>query len=518
MRHRVDAVVSSDDTLLSMGGGMSAAILDLAGPVIRDEAAKLVPLKVGQVVVTSAGNIPCRFVLHAITVDWKAGVRPTERTIWQLAGEIFMRCEALGLRRVIVPVLGAGAGRFPPEAAVELMAKALAVHARSRTVLEQVVLTMHGVPNLEQVVGQLKWLLSEERLRVIYEPAERVLGSWSGQFMGPVGEGSTTRTMSPSNRPAPEAPRNAPRRGLSRVLGRFWPKTSPLRGDSSPEADPMAHGPLLTEAATSPGPRAALLHKARPVVNDRYVLLQEVGRGGFGVVCLAWDLVLGQTMAIKLLDQESSDMDVFAREAAIGIVLSHDAIVRVYHYEPRAANDGPYIVMEFVPWNTGEKWIADGGEALLPVDFVLHVGERICDALIYAHRRRVLHLDIKPSNIFVDASGSAAKLGDFGLARSLLGVKDRMLRLEYCGTPDYMAPEQRTHGHAVSPATDIFQLAATLWDFLTGSPPGRRPPQLDRYEPERRGILRSLESALGPDSSTRPQTAEEFRKLLQRAA
>ena len=93
----LDALVSSDDTHLSMGGGVSAAILKAAGPELKRDAQQLLPVSVGDVCVTRAGVLPVKYVLHPITVDWDRGVLPTKRTVRQLSREIFRRCEALGI-------------------------------------------------------------------------------------------------------------------------------------------------------------------------------------------------------------------------------------------------------------------------------------------------------------------------------------------------------------------------------------------------------------------------------------
>ena len=155
-----------------------------------------------------------------------------------------------------------------------------------------------------------------------------------------------------------------------------------------------------------------------------------------------------------------------------------------------------------------EKWIADAGLGGLPVRSVAQVGGRIAGALAYAHDRRLLHLDIKPSNIFVDPGGENAKLGDFGLAR-VAGTTGSALQLRPTGTPAYMAPEQMGSGTSVSSATDVYQLGATLWDFLTGEPP--KPAKLDNYrfdDDERSRLLGLAKKALARTPSERPSAAE----------
>jgi serine/threonine-protein kinase len=172
------------------------------------------------------------------------------------------------------------------------------------------------------------------------------------------------------------------------------------------------------------------------------------------------------------------------------------------------------MVMEYVPWSTGEGWVADAGSNGLPAHLVLDVGVRHCEALAYAHEKRVLHLDIKPGNIFVEPGGEGAKLADFGLARVLAARGTSALQLRLAGTPAYMAPEQRIEGGKVSPMTDVYQLAATLWDFVAGEPPrhdvAMAPPAL----PARREVLQVLRTALSLDARARP-SAQQFGGMLR---
>ena len=232
---------------------------------------------------------------------------------------------------------------------------------------------------------------------------------------------------------------------------------------------------------------------------------------------LAWDLVLRHVVAIKTLRPEFVSTEMFRQEAAIMIDFHHEAIVRAHHFEPRPEEDGPYLVMEYVPWKTAEQWVADVGELLLPAAAVLEVGRQVCEALQYAHERSVLHLDIKPANIFVDSAAERAKLSDFGIARLGSGGRRTALQQKPLGTPAYMAPEQMQVGAKLSPATDLYQLAVTLWDLLVGKPyePSGAIPPVDS---SRAHILELLQPALSNIPSQRPSDAQSFRNLLAFAA
>lgn len=255
---------------------------------------------------------------------------------------------------------------------------------------------------------------------------------------------------------------------------------------------------------------------SRPLLNSRYVLLEEIGRGGMAIVYLSWDLILRHSVAIKILRPDGADPDSLRREAAAALELTHEAILCIYHFEPGDEGKIAYMVMEYLPWPSGEKWIADAGAIGLPVRSVVQVGARIRNALAYAHSRNVLHLDIKPSNIFVDPGGENAKLGDFGLAR-LTSIGGTVIQFRPAGTPAYMAPEQKAYGPKVSPATDVYQLGATLWDFCTGNPPKVDELDIRGLEPAQRRLLTILQEVLVPDPFKRP-TAIQFGEMITLAS
>lgn len=248
----------------------------------------------------------------------------------------------------------------------------------------------------------------------------------------------------------------------------------------------------------------------------RYVLLEELGRGGFGVVHLSWDLVLRRVVAIKQLRSDRALSELLRREAAIALELAHDCIVRTHHFEPETDDAPAFIVMEYVPWPTAERWLANSGDRLPPPDVVAELGLKVCDALEYAHSRQVLHLDLKPANLFVDVAAERMKLADFGLAR-VATREGRVLPESASGTPAYMAPEQRVNGARVTPATDCYQLGATLWDLLLGETPGSGCVVPDAIDAARRRVLLAIRPTLAQESRDRPQTAAALRELLRQA-
>ncbi|MGN0065797.1 MAG: protein kinase [Nocardioides sp.] len=204
------------------------------------------------------------------------------------------------------------------------------------------------------------------------------------------------------------------------------------------------------------------------MIAGRYTLVRELGRGGSGAVHLATDEVLGRPVALKRMGiapgANTPDAERSAREARISAALSHRNIVAVYDL---AIDDGvQWLVMEYVEGRTLAELIrAEGGLSPARTAALL---SQVADALAEAHRRGIVHRDVKPSNIFVAADGSA-KLGDFGIAR---GKDDAALTRTglVTGSPAYLAPEL-VSGASATPASDLWALGATIFHTLAGEPP-----------------------------------------------
>jgi len=506
-RQVLDAVVSSDDSMLSAGGGVSKVIRDLAGDALQREVASKVPLQVGSIALTGGGNLRVKYVIHAVTLDADVRVRPTARTIHQLIRAILSRCEALGVGSLAIPALATGAAQLQPFIVARIIARGLQEHALNPTTLREVFLPIpRGLvrtafarafahPVLEEITQAL--LTFPQRLEA---PGDASLGAHQRVTLG---TGSPPRMPASERRPSASSLvslRSSLLRDLfSRILRRDREREFPH--STTPESRRV-----LPELAPHPDELTSPDDSHRPVLNGRYVLLEEVGRGGMAVVHLSWDLVLRRIVAVKALRPDIADTQSLRREAAAAFELTHDSIVRIYHFEPGNQRQGSYLVMEYVPWASGEKWIADAGVSGLPVRPVIDVGAHICRAVAYAHSRNLLHLDIKPSNLFVDPAGEQAKLGDFGLA-CVSNAQGSAIQARPIGTPAYMAPEQRQLGAKVTSATDVYQLGATLWDLLTGRPPKRDRMETGKFEPERRHVLSVVADALVDDPKQRPSAA-----------
>jgi tetratricopeptide (TPR) repeat protein len=223
---------------------------------------------------------------------------------------------------------------------------------------------------------------------------------------------------------------------------------------------------LLEELAQAPGDDllAAWQEELRPGDRlDRFEIRREIGRGGFGAVYEAFDGELGRVVAIKTLRPGRSRQELAAgwirKEAEAVAKLSHPGIVTLHDVCNCAS--GPYLVMELLEGRTLAERLADGP---LPQDEALRVAEGMAQALAHAHKRGVLHRDLKPDNVFLTDDGRV-KLLDFGLAH-LLGRDDGSSG----GTPAYMAPEQ-ARGEVIDERADVYAAAMVLGEMLTGHRP-----------------------------------------------
>jgi eukaryotic-like serine/threonine-protein kinase len=208
---------------------------------------------------------------------------------------------------------------------------------------------------------------------------------------------------------------------------------------------------------------------AAEVVLDRYELHRRLGSGGFGTVWLAHDLKLDRTVALKRIPVPDADTAKRAkREATAAARLQHPAIVALH--ESAFDDEHVYLVSELVRGATFARLLEEG--ALSDRD-VVEIGVALCDALAHAHRRGIVHRDVKPLNILVpdDGDGPPAKLTDFGIAR-IVGDDPMTGAGDVVGTLAYMAPEQ-AEGGDVGPEADLYALGLCLYEGLAGVNPLR---------------------------------------------
>ncbi len=204
------------------------------------------------------------------------------------------------------------------------------------------------------------------------------------------------------------------------------------------------------------------------LIADRYRVDALIGEGGVARVYRGTDETLDRRVAIKILRPElSGNEDVvarFRREAHAAAKLNHPNIVQIY--DTGVDNGHYYIVMEYLPELNLKEIIKR--YAPLPLEKVIEVGEACCEALAYAHRRGLVHRDVKPHNVLFTDDGHA-KLSDFGIAAATgeVGLTDDGKVL---GSAHYISPEQ-AQGAPAGPLSDIYSLGVTLYEALTGRLP-----------------------------------------------
>jgi serine/threonine protein kinase len=195
----------------------------------------------------------------------------------------------------------------------------------------------------------------------------------------------------------------------------------------------------------------------------RYRVDAFVGRGGMAEVYKVWDTKRAAFLAMKLLHDDLAEDRVFLRrferEAETLERLQHPSIVRFYGLE----KEGPlvFILMDFVDGGSLRREINEANQPL-PSTRIHEVMKSVCSALHFAHEQGLVHCDIKPANILIDATGRLL-LSDFGIARMAESTTTTMAG---AGTPAYMAPEQ-ARGESPSPQTDIYALGIVLFEMLT---------------------------------------------------
>ena len=230
-------------------------------------------------------------------------------------------------------------------------------------------------------------------------------------------------------------------------------------------------GSTITHATNSPADQAS---DEKHIGN--YLLLEEIARGGMGVVFRARQRSLNRLVAVKMILSgemaSSRDINRFYSEAEAAARLKHPGIVAIH--EIGEHNGLPYFSMELVEGPSLDDMIRD--QALTCRKSAEHLRE-VAEAVHYAHEHGVLHRDLKPSNILMDEDGHP-KVADFGLAKRVGGASNLTASGTVLGTPAFMSPEQALgQSGRVDQRSDIYSLGAILYALLTGRPPfARKPP------------------------------------------
>jgi serine/threonine-protein kinase len=254
---------------------------------------------------------------------------------------------------------------------------------------------------------------------------------------------------------------------LATELREVWPALVLAEELAKPEAnfEPPTQAGRPQSPAAQPAQSLSL-----PRTFGDYELLEELGRGGMGVVYKARQKSLNRLVALKMILRgelaSEADLTRFRAEAESAARLDHPNIVPVY--DVGECDGQAYFTMKYVEGATLRQLAAQG--PMPPVDAARHL-VAICRAIDFAHQHGILHRDLKPSNILIDRDDRPL-VTDFGLAKRVEGGSSLTGTGAILGTPSYMAPEQAagSRGH-LSPATDVYSLGTILYELLTGRPP-----------------------------------------------
>ncbi|MHB8870465.1 MAG: Stk1 family PASTA domain-containing Ser/Thr kinase [Thermoleophilia bacterium] len=243
------------------------------------------------------------------------------------------------------------------------------------------------------------------------------------------------------------------------------------------------------------------------VFEDRYEIIRKLGAGGMAEVYLAHDRHLGRDVALKVLQSRFADdeqfVERFRREASSAAGLNHPNIVQIYD---RGQAEGTYyIAMEYLEGRSLKDIIVRF--APLRADHLISITTQILEALRFAHRKDVVHRDIKPQNIIVDDEGRV-KVTDFGIARA--GSATSMTETgSILGTAHYLSPEQAQGGHSEA-ASDLYSLGVVMYEMATGALPftGDNPVAI---------AMRHVNEAPTPPHQLAPDVPENIERIILRA-
>ena len=266
--------------------------------------------------------------------------------------------------------------------------------------------------------------------------------------------------------------------------------------------------------------------KIGQIIKERYEIVEILGEGGMAFVYKARDKQLQRDVAIKTLKpnyvNQEKFVDRFRREAQTAANLNHPNIVQIFDW---GIEDEPYFVMEYIEGNTLTSIIS--GNRTVGLNDILYIGSQVANGLKEAHKRGLVHRDIKPGNIMITPDGKV-KVTDFGIVSLQNEESDITKTGAVLGTASYISPEQ-AQGKPVSFESDLYSLGTVLYELIAGKPPFTgdspiatatkhltdKPEKLSNY---RKDIPKVLENAILKLLEKRPsdrfKSAEDLRALL----
>ena len=267
------------------------------------------------------------------------------------------------------------------------------------------------------------------------------------------------------------------------------------------------------DSSTDVGDIAESLQDEMEIVDlsKRYQIEGTIGKGGMGEVLRARDTRLDRPVAIKrVLDDmlhSKKALSRFLTEAKSIAALNHFNIVQIHDYGRDA--EGPFFIMELVEGESLQEKLTAGP---LEVAEAIDLTCELCDGLAAAHDQGIIHRDIKPANILLTETG-VPKLTDFGLARQKTADHGQTQAGALLGTIDFMAPEQRRDATAVDARSDLWALAATLYQMITG-----KGPKVIRLDQIPSNLAPVIGKMLEDDPKDRYKDARTFKQELKNAS
>ena len=245
-------------------------------------------------------------------------------------------------------------------------------------------------------------------------------------------------------------------------------------------------------------------------LSERYTEEGVLGKGGMGEVLLATDTRLDRKVAIKRIlgkaARSKTASQRFLTEAKSIAALSHNNIVQIHDYG--RSTEGPFLIMECVQ---GGSLLDKCKEGPIELEEAVNIFSQLCDGLAKAHAANIIHRDIKPANVLMTEDG-VPKLTDFGLAKDDAADTEMTMEGAVIGTLDFMPPEQREGAHLTDHRSDLWSLAATFYQMLTG-----KSPKIIKFSDVPVKLQNFLGKALEDDKDDRYQSALEMREAILKA-
>jgi serine/threonine protein kinase/formylglycine-generating enzyme required for sulfatase activity len=339
------------------------------------------------------------------------------------------------------------------------------------------------------------------------------------------GNGSSNGHGEPAPTPAPSPASGAPETGSKPQWGAPRSQASAVvpvvpTAKPVPESAPV---PVLAPAVLSPAPSAAApkapkkgAARYRPALDfteeslnalDRYEIIEELGRGGMGIVFKAFQPDMDRVCALKVIttspEVSPAQINRFVQEGRSAAQLHHPNIIRVFDCGQQ--RNFFYIAMEFLEGKPLNEFMKEQKPG---IEQILKVFDELLDAVEFAHQHGVVHRDLKPQNIMVEDVSNRAKLIDFGLAKDFTHGMELTQPGQILGSPFYLSPEQtRGESYKVDGRSDVFALGVILYELTTGSRPfaGKSAPEV---------YAKILNSNPVPPMALNPEIDQELQDII----